>query len=158
MICQKKDAGLKEGERRKAEAFATLESWREVLIRRARRVLLQVLLERGTATADDVREMIAAPEGINPKFFGVVPGLLARKGIIRANGYVKSWRPARHASPNTLWELVDRAAALAWLAAHPDLPDPVPAETTDQVADAPAVAQAPGPAAASESPRQLFVY
>jgi hypothetical protein len=29
-----------------------------------------------------------------------------------------------HARPIAVWALIDRDAALAWLAAHPDLPDP----------------------------------
>ncbi len=38
----------------------------------------------------------------------------------------KSARPIRHASVIAVWELADRAAALAWLARNPELPDTEP--------------------------------
>ena len=38
-------------------------------------------------------------------------------------GYVRSCRPERHASVLAVWRLADRAAALAWLADNPELPD-----------------------------------
>ena len=70
------------GERRKLEAHALLASRREVYVLRGRRALLTVLLARGTATADDVRA-VELPGGLNPTAFGVVPGHLARAGIIK---------------------------------------------------------------------------
>jgi hypothetical protein len=44
-----------------------------------------------------------------------VPGPLARAGFIRRGGFVPSARPSRHASILIVWELADRAAAIAWL-------------------------------------------
>jgi len=121
-------AGRAEGEGRKREALALLEARRAVYVRRGRRALLQRLLAVGTATADDVRGAVELPPGLNPKLFGRVPGPLADARIIRAGGFVRTARPEGHARPVLAWELADRAAAIAWLVAHPDLTDPGPAE------------------------------
>jgi hypothetical protein len=114
----------REGERLKNEALCLLEDYRQDYIRRARRALLERLLASGTATADHVVESLEpVPDGIDPRFRGAVPKDLVRAGIIRRSGFIASTRPARHASIQTVWELADRAAALAWLADNPDLPD-----------------------------------
>jgi hypothetical protein len=110
-----------DGERRKSEVLDLLEAQREVYVRRGRRALLEVLLRCGTATADDVREVVKLSPGINPKLFGSVPGSLARAGIIQQAGFAKTNRAAGHARPVTVWKLADRTAALCWLADHPDL-------------------------------------
>jgi len=115
-----------EGQRRKLSAFALLAARREALIRRARRALLAVLIDRAEGTVDDVRAAVPVPDGINPKAFGPVPGELAEAGIIAAGRYAKSTRPEAHARPVQVWRLIDRAAALHWLAMHPELPEPTP--------------------------------
>jgi hypothetical protein len=113
-----------EGERLKADALALLESRREVYVLRGRRALLEALLRSNTATVDEVRQAVELPAGINPKLFGIVPGPLARAGIIRQAGFAKTCRPEGHARPVTIWALADRAAAERWLRGHPDLPAP----------------------------------
>jgi hypothetical protein len=136
-------AGRQEGERRKEAAHTRLKAHRDVYIRRARRALLFRLLEAGTATADDVAERIGpAPSGIDPRFLGTVPGLLARAHIIRRAGFVPSSRASRHASIQSIWELDDRAGAIAWLARNPELPDP----DEDEGAANPATPKPPSPA------------
>jgi len=117
-----------DGDRRKAEAIALLADRRELYVLRGRRALLSALLATGQATADDVRDVVELPNGINPKCFGAVPSALAREGIIRRVGYVPARRPDAHARPVSVWALVDRDAAMRWLADHPDRPD-------DQAAD-----------------------
>jgi hypothetical protein len=77
----------------------------------------------GQATADDVRDALDLPEGIDPVCLGAVPIALARAGIVRRVGYVPTCRPDAHARPVSLWALADRAAAVRWLADHPDRPD-----------------------------------
>lgn len=122
-------AGQQEGERRKDAAHSLLEARREVHIRRARRALLLRLLEAGTATADDVAESSGpVPDGIDGRFLGSVPGPLARARLIRRAGFVSSARPSRHASILSIWQLADRAGAIAWLARNPDLPEPDPGD------------------------------
>ena len=117
-------AGQREGESRKDAAHTLLEARRDVLIRRARRALLLRLLDVGIATADDVTERIGPTDpSIDPRWLGTVPGLFAIARIIRRASYTKSTRPTRHASVIAVWELTDRAAALAWLARNPDLPE-----------------------------------
>jgi len=136
-----------EGERRKSAAFALLEALRELYVLRGRRALLARLLDAPQATADDVRDAVEMPDEINPVCLGVVPGPLARAGIIERVGFAESRRPDAHARPVSVWRLADRAAALAWLAAHPDRPDPV-ASTDDRHLFAMDTSKNEGPAAA----------
>lgn len=114
--------GRTQGARRRDAAHDLHHQHRDRILRRAQRVLLLTLLERGTATADDVRDAIDLPAGIDPVCLGAVPTPLARAGIICRAGYVGTTRPAAHARPVSVWMLADRAAALAWLHSHPDLP------------------------------------
>lgn len=116
------DAGHAAGEARKLDALAMLADRREAVVRRAQRALLAALLEAGSATVDDVRAAVELPAGVGPKCFGGAPGALARAGIIRADGFAKTCRPTAHARPVTVWQLADRAAAVRWLADHPDRP------------------------------------
>jgi hypothetical protein len=117
-------AGELEGEARKREALALLADRRRALIRRASRELLEHLLLTATATADDLRELVPLPDGINPKVFGAVFAGLAEEKLIHQIGFEQSRRPLAHRRPVGVWHLADRDTALAWLAAHPDLPDP----------------------------------
>jgi hypothetical protein len=112
----------------KADALALLVNHRQAVIRRAQRALLTVLIETGSATADDVRALVELPVGVGPKCFGAAPGRLARAKIIRPAGFTKTARPVGHARPVTVWELADRDRALRWLRDHPDLPDPEESE------------------------------
>ena len=116
-----------ESERRKLEAHALLQARRAVYVLRGRRALLRRLLDAGEATADAVRDAVELPDGINPVCLGVVPGPLARAGLIERVGFARSRRANAHARPVSVWRLLDRDAALTWLAAHADRPDPVPA-------------------------------
>ncbi len=136
--------GRARGEARKQDALALLQARRAPCVRRGRRALLTCLLAGETATADDIREVVELPPGIDPKLFGSVPGPLVRAGIIRSDGFVKSSRPEAHARPVTVWRLSDRAKAEQWLTANPDYPDLVlgselplfPTETSPTVAAA----------------------
>ena len=109
------------GEARKRYAHSLFETHSEPLVIAGRRALLLKVLESGFATIDDVRAVVPLPPFANPKAFGSVPGALARAGIIRDAGFVKTTRAIAHARKNTRWELVDAAKAHAWLAAHPAL-------------------------------------
>ncbi len=134
--------GQNEGESRKDAAHHLLEAHRDVLIRRARRALLLRLLEVGIATADDVAQRIGPTDPtIDPRWLGTVPGPLAIAGIIHRANYTKSARPVRHASVIAVWELADRAAAIAWLAHNPDLPE----DEDDDAAPCPATPKPPSP-------------
>ncbi len=106
------------GEELKEAALAEFEGLRREIVLRARRALLMHLLVHGTATADDVRDLVELPDGISPTCLGAVPGALARAGIIRRAGHIPSKRPERHASPTAVWELLSETAAVEWLAEH----------------------------------------
>jgi hypothetical protein len=150
-----RNAGQIEGERRKDAAHSRLEALRDVYIRRARRALLLRLLDVGTATADDVAERVGPTDpSIDRRWLGAVPGPLASARIIRRADYAKSTRPIRHASVIAVWQVADRAAALAWLARNPDLPEP----EDDAGAPCPANPKPPSPAplAVSLSQPKLF--
>jgi len=124
MRCNPCSCNAAEGERLKADALATLAQHRKTVIRRGQRALLEFLVCSGTATIDEVREVVELPPNIGPKCFGAVPSPLARAGIIRADGFGKTCRAIAHARPLTRWQLADRDRALRWLADHPDLLDP----------------------------------
>lgn len=125
-----RDAGRREGERRRDCVLAVIGNQRAIFVRRARRAFVARLLAAGKATADDVREVVELPPGVNPNLFGAVPSLFRKLGIARLVGFVTSTRPARHAGVNRLWELTGAGAATDWLAKNPDLPDP-PADLWD---------------------------
>jgi hypothetical protein len=115
------------------------------------------LLEAGTATADDVAERIGpAPDGIDPRFLGTVPGPLARAGIIRRAGFMPSARPSRNASILTIWELADHAGAIAWLAHNPELPQPEPDNEAGAPSSTTPKPPSPAPLAVSLSQATLF--
>ena len=44
--------------------------------------------------------------------------------IIEAAGFTKTCRPTAHARPVSVWTLADRTAAVNWLDANPELPEP----------------------------------
>lgn len=121
-----------EGQRRKRRAHKLLEQHRKWVIRRARRVLLMLLIDRGQATMDDVRGLVPLPDGINPKCFGPVPVALADAELIRSAGMVPSRRPEAHGRKLELWELNDRAGAIDWLRANPELPEPASVDNGQQ--------------------------
>lgn len=139
--------GQREGEARKQDTFGLLEARRQFIIRRARRALLSQLLHAGITTADDVAERVGPlAGGIDPRFLGTVPGPLADAGIIRDTGRaVKSSRPVAHARKITVWELDNRAAALAWLADHHDMPDPEPDDSAGVSCPNPPISPTPAP-------------
>lgn len=118
-----------DGQARKQAAQDRLEACRAVYILKGRRALLTAVLAKGQATADDVRDGVELPEGIDPVCLGCVPGPLVKTGIIRRAGFAPTTRTAGHARPVTVWELVDRAAAMRWLMDCPEIEDPAPVET-----------------------------
>ncbi len=110
-----------EGERRRDAALHLLSVLRERTVREAQRALLQVCLERGSATIDDVRDVVTIPDGVNPVCVGASPRPLAEAGLIRRLGYVTTRRPVAHARPVSLWGLTDFPGAADWLTTHPPI-------------------------------------
>jgi hypothetical protein len=110
-----------DGEALRDAALALLAERRASLVRAGQRALLGALLERGEATADDVRALVPLPAGIRPCLYGAVPLPLADLGLIRAAGYRRTERPQGHARPVAVWQLADRAGAVTWLRDHPEL-------------------------------------
>jgi hypothetical protein len=121
--------GLSEGERRRDQAHALLHARRPALIRRVQRAYLHHLLARGPATTDAVRELVPVPAGIDQRLVGAAVRALALDRQIVSVGRERSNRPAAHGRWLDRWSVIDRNAALSWLATHPDLPDPGPEAT-----------------------------
>ena len=108
-----------EGDARKLAAHELLKAHREAFVRLAQRTLIEHLLAVGECTIDDVRRVVPLPPRMNAKAFGVVPGPLAKAGLIARVGFAKTTRPDAHARHIAVWRLIDRAKAIAWLAANP---------------------------------------
>ncbi len=121
MTCSDNSPNQQTGEELKVKAHQNLEVHREAYLRLARRTLLEVLFEYGTASIDDVRDLVKVPTSINPKFFGAVPGVFARLSIITAHSIVKTRRRVAHARHVTLWRLTDIGKAQEWLRTHPPI-------------------------------------
>jgi len=122
---------MTEGERRKNDAHDLLEKRRACLLRTARRAMAGILLERGEATADDVRDLVPLPDGIKPAVFGAVPKPLASAGIITKGRYLRSRRKAASARDIPVWMLVDRVGAINWLKSNPPLELPAPPDAEE---------------------------
>jgi hypothetical protein len=112
--------GRAEGERRKRDAHARLEGRRRTCIIRGRRALLEQLLATGVAAIDSVRGAVLVPPGLDPKLFGPAPGPLAEAGIILSSGFGITQRAEACARAGRVWQLADRDAATARLAANPE--------------------------------------
>ncbi len=101
--------------------MALLRARRADLIRSLQAAALRIAIDRGEVCADDVRDLVAIPKDISPKFVGCVFRDLADAGILQRAGFRNSKRPAAHARPISVWHLVDAASAAAWFDANPPL-------------------------------------
>ncbi len=117
-------AGLVEGERRRDAALQLLRDRRAALVRRVQRAYLALLLDCGPSTTDAVRALVPIPAGTDPRLVGAAVRALAELDLIHRAGLSRSTRPEAHRRDLPVWAVSDRAAALAWLATHPELPDP----------------------------------
>lgn len=107
------------GEAAKCRALAPTAARHSDRVLLAQRLMLQLLLDRpdgGTITIDDVRLALGDQPDRRPKWLGAVPSGLSKAGLIARAGYVPSACPCAHAHPVSAWHLVDREAAVAWLA------------------------------------------
>jgi hypothetical protein len=111
------------GDRRDA-ALQLLLDRRAMLTRRIQRAYLALLLDRGPSTTDPVRALVPIPAGTDPRVVGAAVRALARLHLIHRAGLSRSTRPPAHARDLCVWAITDHADALAWLAAHPELPAP----------------------------------
>lgn len=149
---QERREGRRDGERRKRRTLTAIEARRECFVLRGRRAMLRKALEAGSATIDDVRDVVTLPADIDPKLFGSVPNQLAFAGIIKADGFVKTSRPTAKARPIQRWALVDRGKAEQWLIDHPDRPDASPINDAAIRSPDPTI----DPAGAAATQRTLF--
>lgn len=114
-----------DGEASRDAALSRLRAFRPVLVRRIQRAFLRHLIDYGPDTSDTVRAVVPIPDGIDPRVVGAAVRALSTDGNLTvAVGREKSRRPQAHARGLDVWAVKDTTAALAWLAAHPELPDP----------------------------------
>ncbi len=108
----------------KQQVLEFFENSREAIIRRARRLFLNVLLNSptGICSADAISDALAIHKAAK-RLLGAVPGPFAKAGLIERIGYIASTRPEAHARPISLWKLIDREGASQWLLTHPELSD-----------------------------------
>lgn len=92
---------------------------------------LRIVLGDGRVTADDVRNAVTIPDGVNPKVVGAVFRDLSDAGIIRRDGYVQSRRPKAHARTITVWVLGDAEKAATRYHALRGSPAPPPEDGAD---------------------------
>ena len=118
--------GRYEGERLKQGALDALESCRQAILVKGRRALLRRLLASPTATADDIRKAVDLPEGMDPRVFGDVPAPCAAGDHPGDRQFCSIGSARPPCGWLRVWELADRAAAIAWLATHPEAPAPGP--------------------------------
>jgi hypothetical protein len=111
---------------RRDEAVERLHRKHPVLVRRLQRTFLALLLRDGPRTTDAPRLLAPIPFGVTPKVAGaailplpIVFGLIAPDGVP-----VASNRPMAHGRKIQRWKIRNRRAALSWLKAHPELPEP----------------------------------
>jgi hypothetical protein len=89
-------------------------------VERIRRALLRAVLANGTATIDDVHDVVELPANVSPKTFGAAPSDLVRSGIIRRLRFEKTTRDVAHRRHVSVWILASRTKAEAWLKSHPE--------------------------------------
>jgi hypothetical protein len=104
------------GRELKGAAILQHEENRAALILQSRLALLRHLLVHGTGTMDDVRAVMTVPPGVSPTFFGGVPHALVAEEIITRDGYRPTKRPKAKDRPVAVWRLVNRQAAVEWIA------------------------------------------
>ena len=127
-----------DGEALRDCALSLLRTHRAALVRRVQRAFLRCLLDNGPNTSDPVRGSVPIPTGTDPRVMGAaVRALAADFLLIVSTGSAKSRRPEAHARKLDVWSICDRSAAVAWLIANPELPDPGPAvaDPADPFAD-----------------------
>lgn len=104
------------GEMMRDEALDLFRDHKPELVDQIKRAILEVALDRGEVTADDVRPLVAIPEGTDPRVVGTAFKDLRDAGILRREGERNSTRPEAHARELKRWVLADEPAALAMLA------------------------------------------
>lgn len=107
------------GKTRQNATHVLPERFQSTYLLKARRMLLNVLILRGTTMADGVRDTLTPPGWLDIHKLGCVANTLVKAVIISEAGIIKSRCPETHPRHLSVWELRDRSAALLWLSEHP---------------------------------------
>ncbi len=87
--------------------------------------MLRLLIEKPSATVNDLREVYPLREGIKPAVYGTILQSLARLKLIRPVSREQTSRPIAHARKIERWELTDLQRAIEWLRGQGhDVPQP----------------------------------
>jgi hypothetical protein len=118
MIVPNRDKLRHKGEQRRDAGMGLAAQARPDRVDTGKVAFLKALLRSpdSTATIDDATDNLAAEFRDGGKWRGTVTRSLAASRFIEAVGAVKSSRPSRHRGYVTVWRLVDRQRALAYLA------------------------------------------
>jgi hypothetical protein len=103
-----------------AAAERKLKPRRQLYVRLCRYALIQRLLQRGTATLDDLLALRNLPVEFHPRVAGSIVGPLVRDGIIRRFDWTLPSLPGAPAI--SVWALTNIEKAKTWLLANPPLP------------------------------------
>lgn len=118
-------AGRREGVAQARKVLGRLGTLRLFLWTTAGRLAVEWFLEGRSFTSDEVkRSMPKPPPSVKWLFLGSVFKNLVEHNVCRVVGHVRSAEPRNHGRHLPLWALADRAAAVAWLEAHPPVSEP----------------------------------
>lgn len=109
------------GERLRDEALNILRVRRATIIRTLSRAAVEIALDKGEVDADAVRERVPIPPHIKPCVVGAAMRDLVDARLVFRIGHRRTRRPIAHSRFVSVWRLVSRDAATAWLSAHPPL-------------------------------------
>lgn len=105
-----KHEGAERGEQLRDKGIERAVTGRELQVMTDELAFLDALAKSpdGTATSDDAVADLSKKFRDGGKWRGSTPLRLARKGLIRDAGYVRSCRPSRHRTKITVWAIADR--------------------------------------------------
>lgn len=119
-----------EGRELKQLAFDLFEKERGEQLAEARRRFIAIAVERGRVTINDVRNRMAIPPELDPRWLGAVPSPFAHRGIVRRAGdepsgcahgrYISVWELVRIPTSEEIAEIVQGGRRKK---ARPDRPD-----------------------------------
>lgn len=101
------------------EALDGLEKRHPAIVRRCQRIVVRIVIDGGTATADDLEHVDSGKR--RRGFLGAVFRNLHKLGVIESCGYQTSKIPRNHARPLGVWRCANVERARKWLDDNPEI-------------------------------------
>lgn len=101
------------------EALDGLQKRHQAIVRRCQRIVVQIVVDGATATADDLEHVDSGRR--RRGFLGAVFRDLHKIGVIESCGYQTSKIPRNHARPLGVWRCANVERARKWLAENPEI-------------------------------------